>query len=504
MGDSSSHYRSEKTSLTPFAVRICGCALLESSAPKNQRGDYRHAVIPRRFHRTETTRPRQIMNSCWQLLICLCVLMPWLGNQPTLADAPLAGSPLTGVPSNKTQYVLLNNDRVLSGTVWMRGSSVIVRRGHEAELTLRANQVLAVEDDLISLYHARVRSQRRRTLPSINVLISDLRWCIDQRIPDQATRLLMQIYSASPNHPVALQLESRLRRLAELDSLDEDSAVAVMNLDVESSSVNEIQPASHSVERPALDSMQHRTELPINPTTAPASLHRFTARVQPILISRCARCHHDDAPVATNWNLVLPPSGALRVTQRGSIANLESTLPHCDPNRPSSSALITMATQCHGEEVETGTLSRAKQQPPIAEHETALVRTLVEWIDSLSAQTIRDSMQSQVASSDETEMLNDGEMKREGRLSPIQPSEVAASLSSPPVPDGSPPASGGSPIEDPSTWSPIRESQASAAYDEQTRNSARPVRLPVVENPDDVRHFNRETRLLRQLGLGRE
>ncbi|EMI43019.1 hypothetical protein RRSWK_04513 [Rhodopirellula sp. SWK7] len=479
--------------------------MLESSAPKIQQGDNRHAVIPRRRHRIETTRPRQIMNPCWQLLICLCVLMSWPGNQSTLADAPLAGSPLTGVPSNKTQYVLLNNDRVLSGTVWMRGSSVIVRRGHEAELTLRANQVLAVEDDLIRLYQARVRSQRRRTLPSINVLISDLRWCIDQGIPDQATQLLMQIYSASPNHPVALQLESRLRRLAELDSSDEDSSAAVMNLDAESSSVHEIQPASHSVERPALDSMHHRTELPINPTTAPASLHRFTARVQPILISRCARCHHDSAPVATNWNLVLPPSGALRVTQRGSIANLEATLPHCDPNRPSASALITMAMQCHGEEVETGTLSRAKQQPPIAEHETALVRTLVEWIDSLSAQTVRDSLQSQLASSDdETEMLNDGEMTRERRLSPIQPSEVAASLSSPPALDGSPPASGRSPIEDPSTWSPIRESQASAAYDEQTRNSARPVRLPVVENPDNVRHFNRETRLLRQLGLGRE
>ncbi|MCM2370583.1 hypothetical protein [Aporhodopirellula aestuarii] len=407
-----------------------------------------------------------------------------LGNHEAVAQSPLPGS-----PSNQTQYVLLNNDRVLSGTVWARGQSVIVRRGNEAELTLQARQVVAVADDLPALFEARIRSLRRRTLPSVDDLIGDLRWCIDQGLPNEATGLLMKIYAVSPNHPVALQLESRLRRMAVAQSTPNASPENEINETVDDFASEGVSPASHMVERQPLEPALSTPALPINPTTAPASLHYFTAKVQPILISRCARCHHDEAPVATNWNLVLPPSGALRVTQRGSIANLEATLAYCDPRNPFSSTLIEKATLDHHQPTGTEPSPNEKPQPPIAEHELALVRTLGDWISSLPPQKSRLSGPATTTT--------DIEAVEEGPLSPIRPSEVAAFLSSPPAPEMSDPSLQPEPPLD--EFTPFPEPQHRSVTDP---GLSRPVRLPIVENPDDVRHFNRETRLRRQLGLG--
>ncbi|WP_144060175.1 hypothetical protein [Rhodopirellula sallentina] len=414
----------------------------------------------------------------------------------TITAAFLPASIEAASPQTSTQYVLLNNDSVLTGTVWRRGSSVIVRRGNQSELTLRADQVVAVENDVMELYQSRIRSQRRRTLPSLNDLIKDLRWCIDNGLPDQATRLLIQIHSVAPNHPVALQLESRLRRMNSTEeagsiSSTQDNhftsathAIAFDETDSRRGN-NPIQPASHLVERPSIPSETQHTNASINTLNAPASLHPFTSRVQPILMARCASCHHESSPEATEWHLTLPASGAMRVTQRGSIANFNATLPYCQPKRPSDSELITMATRYHGSDASTTNSAQSNQQPPIAEHEVALIRTLTDWIATVRPPS-RDA--TPTATADIQEPITTAE---QSPLNRIQPAEVAASLSSPQDNE----ASEGIDTEA-NDFNPI------AGQPSTEPTSGRPVRLPVVENPNDVRHFNRETRLRRILGLG--
>ncbi|MFG0286844.1 MAG: hypothetical protein ACF8CQ_01635 [Rhodopirellula sp. JB044] len=403
-------------------------------------------------------------------------------------------------PQTSAQYVLLNNDSVLTGTVWRRGSSVIVRRGNQSELTLRADQVVAVEDDLMELYQSRIRSQRRRTLPSLNDLIKDLRWCIDNGLPDQATRLLIQIHSVAPNHPVALQLETRLRRMnsteeaASIDSTqDSHFATATHAIAFDEPTIhrgnNPIQPASHLVERPSIAAEPEHTHTSINTLNAPASLHPFTSRVQPILMARCASCHHESSTASTQWHLTLPARGAMRVTQRGSIANFNATLPYCQPKRPADSELIEMATRYHGGDSTSPDSARSNQQPPIAEHEVALLRTLKDWIA-----TIRPtSPDATSASSGEAQKAITTDQP--SPLNRIQPSEVAAFLSSPPDNEATK-------AIDPEAIDPeTMDFDSTAGHSSTEPNSGRPVRLPIVENPNDVRHFNRETRLRRILGL---
>jgi len=384
-------------------------------------------------------------------------------------------------PAQRNQYVLLANDRVLSGIVTVRGRSIIIRRGNDSELTLKAEQITAVENDMLSLFRARMRSLRRSKRTPLSDALADARWCIDNGLPSQATEMLMRVYSVAPDHPVALQLESRLRRSA------------AENRDAPDSS-DEVLPVSHSVERPASEFAGDEPSPAVNALTAHASLHSFTAKVQPILLLRCAKCHHERSEVPTDWNLVRPPGGALRVNQRGSVANLESTLRWCNLSRPESSELIVKALRDHRHGFTPNDSNDPGIQPPIREHEIVLIRTLVNWIASVANEPVARS-----TSIDHDEIPNESVKHRErATLNPIEPSDVAASLQRVPAI--------ASESSDVSKTSDLSETQAaSATVSLATRpraQSAQPVRLPLVENPNDVEHFNRETRLLRQLGLG--
>ena len=365
-------------------------------------------------------------------------------------------------PARSVQYVLLDTDRVLSGTVLVQGTSVIVRRGTEAEVVLRAEQVVAVADSMPLLYEARSKAALRRSTSSTENRLADARWCIDQGLAAHATEALMNVYAVAPNHPIAMQLESRLRRLMEAAPavhVGDAGTWSEHDLERNAAASNAIQPVSHEVAKFADES---EMDVQINATTAPASLHAFTAKVQPILISRCARCHHQPASQTSNWNLVLPPAGAVRVTQRGSVANLQATIPFCDPRDPQNSKLMTQALSNHS--------GIESEKPPIAAHERSLAYTLAAWIASLGTAP-SNSLQ---VDSVETQWNTPKEP-----LSPIEPSDVVSSLVSPSRVDISPQTT---PQQSPTTTN-------------------RPVRLPLVENADSVEHFNRETMLRRKFGI---
>lgn len=438
-----------------------------------------------------------LMHVCGQVFVC-----------GIAAQRLPAQSSSTESARADTQYVLLNNDRVISGNVVLRGESVIVRRGGESELTLRVDRVLAVAPDLPALFAARARTQRRPSVPSIQHLLADTRWCIDQGLAAQAAELLMRVYAISPQHPVALQLESRLRRTATAyRELTESSAAEPLATDP--TAVKNILPVSHSVEEGSLESIGGELPVSVTAASAPASLHWFTAKVQPILISRCAKCHHEQADVPTNWNLALPPGGSLRVTQRGSIANLEATLRLCNPSRPEASELIARAMQDHSRAGAKATRSDA-DSPPIREHEMALLRTMVDWISGLPDQSL-PALQSHGSREDG----DDFRPETSGPLSPIAATDAALSLHRPPamLPPLSQPSTSSELItSDPLAFTadvsfggqPDERRSHFRAAPQGTASRTQPTRLPIVENPNDVHHFNRETQLRRQLGLEHE
>lgn len=369
------------------------------------------------------------------------------------------------------QYVLLDNEHVLCGTVFRQGNSVIVRRGREAELTLRASQVIAVEDDLPTLYQARIESQRRRSTTTLAQRIGDVRWCIDNAMPAHATEALMKVYAVAPNHPVAVQLERRLRRLLEAPTSPSSSAVATAQYSGDPTGADAIQIASHTESEP-MPPMPSSGTL-VHAAAAPAALHAFTSRVQPILLARCSHCHHEQSGMTSDWNLVLPPGGAMRVTQRGSLANLGATRPFCDPDDPDQSPLFLKAISAHG-----GT---SPARAPLAEHETALADTLKQWIATLSTQSLSSTPSAPTAMAVRpATFLSNGD-DDPPPLNPIRPTDVELSLAHP-----------NANVADP-------EAPVEQAARQTIVNQDRPWRLPQIDNPNDVEQFNRETRLRRRL-----
>ncbi|WP_146409128.1 hypothetical protein [Allorhodopirellula heiligendammensis] len=375
---------------------------------------------------------------------------------------------------NQTQHVLLNNDQVLCGNVYRQGASVIVRRGNEAELTLRTAQVIAVADTLPELYQARIEAQRRRSSATLGERISDVRWCIDNGMPAHATEALMSVYAVAPNHPVAIQLEGRLRRLLEQPSPSETSMVAPAGFHSDPGSKHAVQNMGYA-EAEAMSVVAPLDATPlVHASSAPAALHEFTSKIQPILLSRCSQCHHQQSGVTTNWNLDLPPGGAMRMTQRGSLANLNATRPLCNPAHPQQSKLYLHAITAHG--------GKPTAKPPIAEHEANLARTLANWIASLELESQQSEgvpAASHVAPASFATRVEPNFPP----LNPINPADVATSLASP----APTPAMAG------------QQSDQGAVHD--SANQVRPLRLPTVDNPNDVEQFNRETRLRRRLGL---
>lgn len=403
------------------------------------------------------------------LSIGFCVLAPTdvIAQTTSPANNPSHG-----------QFILLDNDQVLVGTAFRQGKSVIVRRGNEAQLTLRANRVVAVADDLPQLYEARIESQRRRSSPSVAQRIGDVRWCIDNNLPAHATEALMGVYAVAPDHPVAVQLQGRLRRLLERSTPPAAAtadAVATAQFRGEPDGEGAVQNVSHREPETAQTPSHLDSETLVHASSAPAALHEFTARVQPILLARCSQCHHPQSDPPTNWNLVLPTGGALRVTQRATLANLSATKPFCDPNDPEQSPLIQKAIQAHGGS-QTG-------KPPIAEHEAALTATLIHWITTLSAPSKRPSESGGTAHDVQPAGFMTSEQPTFPPLSPISPADVASSLAEPTgIPVAPEPAADPTPEVDPG-------------------KRRHPSRLPTISNPNDVDQFNRETRLRRRLGL---
>lgn len=413
--------------------------------------------------------PRTASRYRWQVCVLVLAFMSGVtGDRFFGATVGAADRDRYDTSSTTPQYVLLRNDHVLRGEVNVRGSLIAIRRGPNSELTLRSDQVFAIRDDLNSLFSVRQSMKRRRSQPSISELLDDARWCVDQQMPDQATSLLLQVYRVSPNHPVALQLEARLRRSA-MSSFDQDSSVNVAKASF--TSAQDLDEGRETGTELAETILSESVDVPnLNRTNAPKELQSFTTRVQPILMSRCGQCHGESS--SREWKLVVPHGGT-RVSQSGTLANLKSSLAFCQAGRPESSELFRMATTPHGESVNPVPTFSSSKTSPIAEHESRLIGTLQHWIQSLpddpfvdhSSQPVSESMDSSVSVESP---------QPSSELTQAEPAEVMASLEPPPMAPSIPsiPA-----------------------------DTDRPIRLPSVSDPDNVRHFNRETEIRRLFGF---
>lgn len=246
--------------------------------------------------------------------------------------------------------VLLNNDHVLFGTARPWGQHVVVQTGPQAEVKLLRTEVACWGDSLLELYQYRLD---HRLVVDAEAHLRDARWCLQYDLIEQAEDQIRAAAALQPSHPglpwLRRQLELRQRAVA--GTLAEPPAIAVARFD---------QP----LPRP-LDDSEAPTE------ADPQRLAHFAGQVQPLLINRCGRCHHQHS--ARHWRITIPTAGS-RPSARMTRSNLAATLPFVDAERPLQSELLSMATTAHGE-----------APAPLGTRNRRALEALQAWLGQMSA-----------------------------------------------------------------------------------------------------------------------
>lgn len=435
----------------------------------------RAAVLP-----TPSQKFVVMPRSGWRLFqgfAIVCFLIGWIGP-PSTAIAPAnevdssnsMGSSSKNITTNATEYVLLRNDRVLQGNVQVGGESVIVRRGG-SEIRLPAKEVIGSRNDLDALFELREqwRSTRTSSRP-IQRALSAARWCVDQGLHRQAVEQLMIVYHADPENSEARHLESRLRNLVRPDDSPSQGNEVSQAGFAESTNETDQANTSTSTDKP-IDRLHEEV---MNSWL----LHAFTARVQPILLAKCAQCH-DQSDRGGDFALHRAVHSN-RPGRRITDANLRAVLKLCVPGSPDTSQLIQMAKADHGAK------SSHRDASTSLPSGSVLLRTLESFVVQLPlpserkaaeielvvAETPRASDPNPVAQASFVEETSDAEFFGAEEEAPAQWTPSAAHESTP------------------------SQSANSEATKADERAPIRPKRLPKVEQPLSKDLFNRQTELI--------
>ncbi|MFG0264700.1 MAG: hypothetical protein ACF8AM_06030 [Rhodopirellula sp. JB055] len=383
-----------------------------------------------------------------------------------------------------TNFVLLRNDRVLRGNVQVADESVVIRRGG-SEIRLPAKEVIGARDSLESLFELRQkwRDPRTSARPLMRAL-SAARWCVDHGLHSQAVQQLMLVYRLDPDNTEAKHLESRLRNAVQPDESHSTSSEVHQANYVEMSNEQVATAVStNGDERPYLaESSEENTPIDRLHRDVMNSwlLHAFTARVQPILLARCAQCHDQNWKDEVGDFHLNRPIHSSRPTRQITEANLREILKHCVPGDPAASPLLKMAKQDHG--LLTSVRPPNTSLPP----DSALFKTLHSFVDQLPTLS---ELPAPTAEPIASQARNEH---------PNHPIAMASHLEGASVPNSSlgeiESVADWTPFENHDAGLPPNETSSPSQTDKQERE--RPRRLPKVERPLSEDLFNRQTELI--------
>jgi hypothetical protein len=338
--------------------------------------------------------------------------------------------------------VLLTNDMVVFGEAQQIGEFVIVRSGPGDQVRLPRTQVACWANSLADLYRFRAD---HRSPADLEALLRDVRWCVQYGLFDQADEALRRAAALAPGHPEVVQLQGQLQRR----SAARDSAAQAAR----PQTASQPNPTIVAARPPEVRTTAFREPAALSDDDGPANradprtLRLFASHVQPTLMNKCGRCHHQQA--ALDWRLHTMPIGT-RPTARLTRENLAATLQFVDAADPGQSPLLLQATSPHG----------GIDAPLTARNATA-IESLRQWL-----------------------------LLAGNRQPPPEPSHIE------PAPSGQ---QGGEPVPEiapvayqdeseqplPAVLAPIGTPRAAPL------RTAVPQRLPQVQNPFDADLFNR-------------
>ncbi len=367
----------------------------------------------------------------------------------------LAANSSTGA-GEAAVLVLLANGNVLQGQVQSFGDKVILLRDNGSQLRLQRDQVAFTAASIDELYQYRVS---QRSFDNAAVHIDDARWCLRNGLLQAAEQELQRLAAIDPTHPE----NQRLRR--QLESAKTPHAAISIAPPPAQLAQDSIPSAATGSEPPA--------ELPAEIT--PLVLATFTARVQPLLVSRCGNtgCHRE--PSANKWQLT--HSGvSVRVAKQVTHINLANTLPYIDLGDPLASELLRYAVTPHGENHEL----------PSARGNQAAITGLQNWLAQLGRYP-QPMIGGQVA---ETNAAATFPFGGQGSAMTLNREVSTAGFNEPLVPAGFALDHDGELIYDPdgSFAAPLTFPPPNRHAGQESR----PKRLPAVENPFSPEAFQRQ------------
>lgn len=369
----------------------------------------------------------------------------------SVAALMITGMPIQANESEK-RYVLLQSDKVLTGRMLTATSqSVTVELETRSTLSIPIRQIVAIESSPEMLHLSRQQSLRRRGQDwqslghdprhALNRLFRDAQWCWDLELHRQVRAILANARRIDPTDP-------RIDRFADrLDHPPAEEAKRVQRVSFESD-VGSL-PVSQDLDRQVDDLADFDPRL----------LHTYTSRIQPILFSRCGKCH-DDRFHSGTWSLTMPlrdrrsPVSATKRNLGRTVAAIKTQ---------SDRSWLDWAQQFHGDEHDRNGLHDKTATPPIAEHESMLLDTLTRW-----TQWVEGSPGARSS-------LKDGDPSRLAAV-PGEPKQLLAKTK------------------------PAIEAETSLDGDQSEKLSPTGVRrLPRVTDPNSARLFNRETEILQAI-----
>ncbi|MEL6109481.1 MAG: hypothetical protein AAFU85_26020 [Planctomycetota bacterium] len=251
---------------------------------------------------------------------------------------------LQGSAAEPRPCVLLTNGNVIFGEAVPLGETISIRQA-ESQLRLPRTKVVAWADSIEQLY-ARLRKER---IPGdLRRIHDDIRWCLRYGLVREAAEDALLANELDPKGPSTQQL---LRVVAHQLRAQQKALMAKMG-DVRQVSHQEDSRFELPDTDPTPEATMPSSSGPLERDLAThsidqTSIHRFTTRVQPILLSRCSGCHSKESSTDTAFDLVLPRS-AKWAPKRAAEKNLVAVLKFVDLHDPLASEIRRRAIDGHG------------------------------------------------------------------------------------------------------------------------------------------------------------
>lgn len=235
--------------------------------------------------------------------------------------ASWAGTPVAEPTGGGQSLLLLRNGNVLAGEITQAGDYYVVLLG-TSEIRLPARDVEAQVASLDEAYQLKKFGLfGRGAEPHLKLA----EWCLRQGLHARCGEQLIEAIRVEPGHSGIAPIERRLAQAMEHKPAGVPTpARAASSVTVRS---DDLEKAIGALPK--------------------ASVERFAAVVQPLLLNRCGAnaCHGANAK--TEFHVLRPPGGQA-ATQRFTQRNLYAALQYIDKANPEESPLVVLPARQHG------------------------------------------------------------------------------------------------------------------------------------------------------------